>query len=176
MLSIFELRPRAMNRTLTISQPFWVASDSKATSKPNATCVSHRRSFHMMTRAMLTRRLVHSIADPRQRHCSDCEPIARKARAQSEDYDGSGLPPSSAKIRMMLKLLESIKTRSGGKEKTIIFSQVRFPVPHQLESLRLMAVQFTSFLNLIEPFLRREGIKYVRCEFEYSTQPRELHN
>lgn len=74
---------------------------------------------------MLTSRLRNSIADAKQRHCSDCEPIARKARAQSEDYDASGLPPSSAKIRMMLKLLQSVKSRSGGKEKTIIFSQVR---------------------------------------------------
>ena len=65
-----------------------------------------------------------SIADARDRHCEDCARIARKARAQSEGFQGSGLPPSSAKIRMMLKLLESIKTRSGGKEKTIIFSQV----------------------------------------------------
>ncbi|KAJ9105493.1 hypothetical protein QFC21_001864 [Naganishia friedmannii] len=63
------------------------------------------------------------LFDSKQRHCSDCEPIARKARAQSEDYDSSGLPPSSAKIRMMMKLLQSTDTRSGGKEKTIIFSQ-----------------------------------------------------
>lgn len=65
-----------------------------------------------------------SIANARDRHCEDCAPIARKARAQSEDLQGSGLPPSSAKIRIMLKLLQSIKSRSDGKEKTIIFSQV----------------------------------------------------
>lgn len=66
----------------------------------------------------------YRLFDSKQRHCSDCEPIARKARAQSEDRDSSGLPPSSAKIRMMMKLLKSTDTRSGGKEKTIIFSQV----------------------------------------------------
>ena len=47
---------------------------------------------------------------------------------------------------MVLKLLQMIDERSGGKEKTIIFSQ------------------FTSMLNLLEPFLRDNGIKFVRCE------------
>ncbi|KAJ9122037.1 hypothetical protein QFC24_004264 [Naganishia onofrii] len=96
------------------------------------------------------------LFDSKQRHCSDCEPIARKARAQSEDYDSSGLPPSSAKIRMMMKLLHSTDTRSGGKEKTIIFSQ------------------FTSFLNLIEPFLRREGVKYVRYDGSMTNDKRQV--
>jgi len=55
--------------------------------------------------------------------------------------------PSSAKIRMILNLLRDIDERSDSQEKTIIFSQ------------------FTSMLDLIEPFLREKGIKYVRCEF-----------
>ena len=46
---------------------------------------------------------------------------------------------------MILKLLDDIKTRSDGVEKTIIFSQ------------------FTSMLDLIEPFLKDEYIRYVRC-------------
>jgi SNF2 family DNA or RNA helicase len=47
---------------------------------------------------------------------------------------------------MLLKLLEDIDKRSGKEEKTIVFSQ------------------FTSFLNLIEPFLRNAGVTFVRCE------------
>lgn len=54
--------------------------------------------------------------------------------------------PTSAKIRMVLKLLNDIDVRSKGEEKTIIFSQ------------------FTSMLDLLEPFLNEKGIKYVRCE------------
>lgn len=48
---------------------------------------------------------------------------------------------------MILNLLRDIDERSDSQEKTIIFSQ------------------FTSMLDLIEPFLREKGIKYVRCEF-----------
>lgn len=51
--------------------------------------------------------------------------------------------PASAKIRMLLKLLKEVKP----DEKTIVFSQ------------------FTSFLNIIEPFLKENGIRYVRCEY-----------
>lgn len=47
---------------------------------------------------------------------------------------------------MLLKLLREVETRSKGTEKTIVFSQ------------------FTSFLDLIEPYLRAEGIQYVRCK------------
>jgi hypothetical protein len=54
--------------------------------------------------------------------CDECDAVARKARGISED---TGLPPSSAKIRMLLKLLRDIDQRSGSKEKTIVFSQVR---------------------------------------------------
>ena len=56
------------------------------------------------------------------------------------------MPDYSAKIRMLLKLVSEVEERSGRKEKTIVFSQ------------------FTSFLNLIEPFLKQAGIKFVRCE------------
>ena len=55
------------------------------------------------------------------------------------------LPPSCAKIRKILELLGDIEERGEG-EKTIIFSQ------------------FTSMLDLVEPFLKAEGIKYVRCK------------
>lgn len=65
-----------------------------------------------------------------------------KARAKS---DNSGLPPSSAKVRKILELLAEIEERGNG-EKTIIFSQ------------------FTSMLDILEPFLKAQQIKYVRCE------------
>lgn len=47
---------------------------------------------------------------------------------------------------MLLKLLREVDTRSKSTEKTIVFSQ------------------FTSFLDLIEPYFRAEGIDYVRCK------------
>lgn len=59
----------------------------------------------------------------------------------------NALPPTSAKIRMLLKLLSEIDEKSGNKEKTIVFSQ------------------FTSFLDLVEPFLKENNIKYVRCQY-----------
>lgn len=55
-------------------------------------------------------------------------------------------PPSSAKIRKTLDLLRGVAKRSGNVEKTIIFSQ------------------FTSFLDLLEPFVKQEKFNYVRCE------------
>lgn len=67
-----------------------------------------------------------------------------KARRKSVGVNAS-LPPSSAKIRKILELLDAIEERGEG-EKTIIFSQ------------------FTSMLDLIEPFLKADGIKYVRCK------------
>lgn len=72
-------------------------------------------------------------------HCIDCVPLAKQAKKARLER------PTSAKIRMILKLLNDIDVRSDGEEKTIIFSQ------------------FTSMLNLIEPFLKEKGIKYVRC-------------
>ena len=60
-----------------------------------------------------------------------------------------GNKPTSAKIRTVLKLLREIDQRSDSEEKTIIFSQ------------------FTSMLDLLEPFLRAEGIKFVRCKYDF---------
>ncbi|WWC58824.1 uncharacterized protein I303_101368 [Kwoniella dejecticola CBS 10117] len=77
-------------------------------------------------------------------HCEACADIVRQA--ESKATDDSGLPPDSAKIRMLLKLLAEVDERSGRKEKTIVFSQ------------------FTSFLDLIEPFLKRDGVNYVRYD------------
>lgn len=53
---------------------------------------------------------------------------------------------------MMLQLLREVEERSERQEKTIVFSQ------------------FTSFLDLVEPFLRESGIKFVRCKWQRSCQ------
>jgi len=72
-------------------------------------------------------------------HCVTCIPLVEKAELAEAEC------PTSAKIRMILKLLQDIDDRSDGEEKTIIFSQ------------------FTSMLDLIAPFLKEKGIRFVRC-------------
>ena len=74
--------------------------------------------------------------------CSECTAVVAKAKRVSE----SDLPPDSSKTRKIVELLREIDGRSNGEDKTIIFSQ------------------FTSMLDIIEPFLDAEGIRYVRCE------------
>jgi hypothetical protein len=83
-------------------------------------------------------------------HCADCVTLAQQAKRAKENR------PSSAKIRMILKLLDEVDERSQAEEKTIIFSQ------------------FTKMLDLIEPFLNEKGIKYVRCKFFYHYVPQLL--
>jgi SNF2 family DNA or RNA helicase len=78
------------------------------------------------------------------KHCLECVELARQANAISDK--GTGLPPSSAKIRKVMEILQDVDKKSGSKEKTIVFSQ------------------FTSFLNLLEPFLKHAGVAFVRCE------------
>ncbi|KAH9474606.1 putative ATP-dependent helicase [Psilocybe cubensis] len=82
-------------------------------------------------------------------HCRDCVPLAIKAKQSEKDR------PSSAKIRMILKLLKEVDERSNCEEKTIIFSQ------------------FTSMLDLIQPFLTEKGIKYVRYDGSMIPKDRE---
>ncbi|KAJ7138696.1 SNF2 family N-terminal domain-containing protein [Mycena crocata] len=62
---------------------------------------------------------------------------------------------SSTKIRMILSLLQDIKLRSNGTEKTIIFSQ------------------FTSMLDIIGPFLHAAGVNYVRYDGAMTASARE---
>lgn len=89
-------------------------------------------------------------------HCNDCIEIARKARRKSMPPNkDSNLPPDSAKIRKLLELLKEIKSRETDEgeptgEKTIVFSQ------------------FTTMLDLIQPFLKEAGIAFVRCELPFS--------
>jgi len=82
-------------------------------------------------------------------YCDDCAPLAKAAQVQERER------PASAKIRMVLKLLRAIDERSGGEEKTIIFSQ------------------FTSMLDLIQPFLTENQIKFVRYDGSMNTVERE---
>ena len=79
-------------------------------------------------------------------YCTGCEELNNKARRKSLAAVTGSVPPESAKIRETMRLLNDISERSNGEEKTIIFSQ------------------FTSMLDLIEPFLRDKGIRFVRCE------------
>lgn len=90
-----------------------------------------------------------SLGPGLEEHCADCAEISQKATVKQE-----GMPDSSSKIRKLLELLNAVEERSGKKEKTIVFSQ------------------FTSFLNLIEPFLKAQGIRFVRCEWSrYEQHP-----
>jgi SNF2 family DNA or RNA helicase len=76
------------------------------------------------------------------KRCKECFRMAERGRSR----ESSGLPPDSAKIRKLLEILDEIEAREEG-EKTIVFSQ------------------FTSMLDLIQPFLDHRKIKYVRCKY-----------
>ncbi|KAH9968098.1 SNF2 family N-terminal domain-containing protein [Russula dissimulans] len=93
-------------------------------------------------------------------HCSDCVELTRKARRKSSAKD-SNLPPDSAKIRKLLDLLKEINSRKDDEgeptgEKTIVFSQ------------------FTTMLDLIQPFLKDAGISFVRYDGSMSKEKREV--
>jgi SNF2 family DNA or RNA helicase len=86
--------------------------------------------------------LMGSLSPTETKNCNECAEITKAAIVKGGGHD---LPPSSAKIRMLLKLLQEVEDKSQGTQKTIVFSQ------------------FTSFLNLVEPFLHQKGIRFVRC-------------
>jgi SNF2 family DNA or RNA helicase len=85
-------------------------------------------------------------------HCNDCVQLTRKVKRKSlSSTKNPNLPPDSAKIRKLLELLTEINSRKDNEgnltgEKTIVFSQ------------------FTTMLDLIQPFLKDAGISFVRCE------------
>jgi SNF2 family DNA or RNA helicase len=85
--------------------------------------------------------LSDSLQNGESKRCAECVPLANDPSNGDDDR-----PLESSKIRMLLKLLAEVETRSQRREKTIVFSQ------------------FTSFLNLVEPFLREAGVRFVRCE------------
>jgi SNF2 family DNA or RNA helicase len=93
------------------------------------------------TWVMVTTVLSGSLQNGESKRCADCVPLGNDPSNGEDDR-----PLESSKIRMLLKLLAEIETRSQRREKTIVFSQ------------------FTSFLNLVEPFLREAGVRFVRCE------------
>ncbi|KAI6126880.1 SNF2 family N-terminal domain-containing protein [Pisolithus sp. B1] len=88
-------------------------------------------------------------------HCDACASLAVTSGQKSSSSKDPKLPPDSAKIRKLLEILKEIDERSGGEEKTIIFSQ------------------FTSMLDLIGPFLDAEGVKYVRYDGKMQKDKRE---
>lgn len=69
-----------------------------------------------------------------------------KSQPNGKSADEADRPNDSAKIRMLMKLLREIRQRN---ERTIVFSQ------------------FTSFLDLLGPFLQKNAIQYVRCKCFY---------
>ncbi|KAF8470373.1 SNF2 family N-terminal domain-containing protein [Gautieria morchelliformis] len=99
--------------------------------------------------------LDHASVSSTATRCQDCDLQIAVEKRRKSDRVGSELPPSSAKIRKILELLETIDEHSDGTEKTIIFSQ------------------FTSMLDLLEPFLRDEGINYVRCKYDGSMNAKQ---
>lgn len=96
---------------------------------------SHANSIHRLTST--------NRSEKDEDHCVSCDELMAKARRKSGA--NAHMPPSSAKIRKILELLHDTEERGEG-EKTIVFSQ------------------FTSMLDLVEPFLKAGGIKYVRCK------------
>ncbi|KAI9068646.1 hypothetical protein FKP32DRAFT_1561262 [Trametes sanguinea] len=76
--------------------------------------------------------------------CVDCQEVYKAAQRKLADPN-SDLPPHSSKTRKIMEILHEIEDRGEG-EKTIIFSQ------------------FTSMLDLIEPFLRKSRIRFVRYD------------
>lgn len=96
--------------------------------------------------------LCEDLLEPgvKTKYCPDCEvQVVLKARRKSlpsnDDLPLNALP-SSAKTRKLVEILEKIASDSDGQDKTIVFSQ------------------FTSFLDIVEKFLRKAGIKFVRYD------------
>ncbi|TFK53181.1 hypothetical protein OE88DRAFT_1626853 [Heliocybe sulcata] len=96
-----------------------------------------------------------NMSDEDASYCTACSDLACRARRKSTVSGPSSLPPDSAKIRKMVELLHEIDDRSEGQEKTIIFSQ------------------FTSMLDLIEPFLKAEGFRFVRYDGSMTKDKRD---
>jgi len=106
--------------------------------------------------------------------CAEVQAMAERAKAEV-----AGLPPSSAKTRMILDILDRVRTRSVGQEKTISASRGRSntlntgcaggSLTDPLDALPLLCLptvfsQFTKMLDKIEPFLRQAGHKFVRYD------------
>ncbi|KAF8667470.1 SNF2 family N-terminal domain [Rhizoctonia solani] len=91
-----------------------------------------------------------------EKYCEECAAnLVAQSRRKSVAAK-SGLPPSSAKIRKMVALLEEIDDRSNGEDKTIVFSQ------------------FTTMLDLLEPFLKDADISFTRLDGSMLPKDREV--
>lgn len=88
--------------------------------------------------------------ESQERHCRDCKRALEREKQKGIDWTGK----ASTKIRVMLRLLDQIRRDANG-EKTIVFSQ------------------FTSFLDLVEPFLQKEKYAYVRYDGSMRAEHRE---
>jgi len=100
----------------------------------------------------------HNINSTR---CTSCDvAVAVENRRKSVGRSGATMNQSSAKIRKTIDLLDQVlgKEVPEGEmpEKVIIFSQ------------------FTSFLDLLEPFLLEERIKFVRVDGSMLPQDRAV--
>lgn len=95
-------------------------------------------------------RLLHRLRDTNTGesgdNCKACDELVKKSRRKFMRSDKSELI-DSAKTRAVMSLLNDIDERSERSEKTIVFSQ------------------FTSMLDLLQPFLQEAGIRFVRCEW-----------
>ena len=152
-----RLLKRTKMREQTSSQTLWVVSgslirknDANFAKRRQSDCLSsmHYISWPFRFRYYICR-LTSQNVGTKEDNCLDCDDLVQKSRRKS-NVTKSDLPPDSAKTRKIMELLAEIGERSGGIEKTIIFSQ------------------FTSMLDLIEPFLRAEEIQYVRCKLQNS--------
>ena len=101
-------------------------------------------------------RKVISLDSSEEEEDSFSEGSASDNGENSEDSSGSDesetpIPTSSSKIRHLMEIVK----RESGKNKFIVFSQ------------------FTSMLNLIEPFLKRDGFSFTRYDGSMRNDLRE---
>lgn len=105
--------------------------------------------------------------------CSEkCAEVLAMAELAKQEVEG--LPPTSAKTRMILEILENVRVRSAGTEKTISRSPSLPLLPSSIApcadpplsppSLPVVFSQFTKMLDKIEPFLRHANHKFVRYD------------
>lgn len=138
-------KPQRVAKTLK-TQTIWQSSSDKWVFRllVNVKCVRPRMLLVMPFRYSHLKFLSLSSSNSasESKYCNDCDLIARRKSISPS----SSLPPDSAKIRKILEILDDVDERSDGVEKTIIFSQ------------------FTSMLDVIQPFLKDRGFKFVRCE------------
>ncbi|EJD52040.1 hypothetical protein AURDEDRAFT_98801 [Auricularia subglabra TFB-10046 SS5] len=136
------------------------ASSSQKEGKDDADALADMFGGLSVAKAKCTICQIELEPDHKSPNCSDCAlTLAIEARRKSVGRPGASLnldlPPESAKIRKMLELLQKIDEESDGEDKTIIFSQ------------------FTTMMDLMEPFLKDAGIKFVRYDGSMNSDQRK---